>query len=90
MPKSNKRGFARIVAATVYSWQGFTATFRYEEAFRQEVLLLIFATPLALWKFDRGITEAGALAMGFVGGSTGETSNRPPTRSRPVTLTPSV
>jgi len=37
--------------------------------------VLTSATPLALWKFDRGITEAGALAMGFVGGSTGETSS---------------
>jgi len=37
--------------------------------------VLTSATPLALWKFDRGLTEAGALAMGFVGGSTGETSS---------------
>jgi electron transport complex protein RnfD len=32
------------------------------------------ATPLALWKFDRELTEAGDLAMGFVGGSVGEAS----------------
>ena len=31
------------------------------------------ATPLALWKFDREPTEWGDLALGFVGGSTGET-----------------
>ena len=33
------------------------------------------ATPLSQWKFDRELTEAGDLAMGFIGGSTGETSS---------------
>ncbi|MGI9589889.1 MAG: RnfABCDGE type electron transport complex subunit D [Myxococcota bacterium] len=33
------------------------------------------ATPLALWKFDRELTEWGELALGFIGGSTGETSS---------------
>lgn len=33
------------------------------------------ATPLALWKFDRVLTDAGELAMGFVSGSAGETSS---------------
>jgi electron transport complex protein RnfD len=33
------------------------------------------ATPLALWKFDRQLTEVGDLAVGFIGGSTGETSS---------------
>lgn len=32
------------------------------------------ATPLAAWKFGRQATEAADLALGFVGGSTGETS----------------
>lgn len=32
------------------------------------------ATPLALWKFDRQLTEAADLALGFVSGSAGETS----------------
>jgi len=31
------------------------------------------ATPLALWKFDRQATEWGDMALGFIGGSTGET-----------------
>jgi electron transport complex protein RnfD len=31
-------------------------------------------TPLALWKFDHELAQAGDLAMGFVGGSVGETS----------------
>jgi len=33
------------------------------------------ATPLSQWKFDGEMTAAGDLAMGFVGGSTGETSS---------------
>jgi electron transport complex protein RnfD len=32
------------------------------------------ATPLALWKFERVATDAGALAFGFTSGSTGEAS----------------
>ncbi len=32
------------------------------------------ATPLSLWKFGHQATEARELALGFVGGSTGETS----------------
>lgn len=32
------------------------------------------ATPLSLWKFDGQLTEVGDLALGFIGGSTGETS----------------
>jgi electron transport complex protein RnfD len=33
------------------------------------------ATPLALWKFDRVLTNTGDLALGFTSGSTGETSS---------------
>ena len=32
------------------------------------------ATPLALWKFERQLSETGDLAFGVVAGSTGETS----------------
>lgn len=31
------------------------------------------ATPLALWKFDGTLTDSGNLALGLIGGSTGET-----------------
>ncbi len=33
------------------------------------------ATPLALWKFDHQLTAAGDMALGYIGGSTGETSS---------------
>jgi electron transport complex protein RnfD len=35
---------------------------------------LTTATPLALWKFEGQASDVGHLALGFVGGSTGETS----------------
>jgi electron transport complex protein RnfD len=33
------------------------------------------ATPLSQFKFDHQLTEVGDLALGFIGGSTGETSS---------------
>jgi len=33
------------------------------------------ATPLSQWKFDHALTETGDLALGLIGGSTGETSS---------------
>ena len=46
---SNNTGIKRLFNACIFSWQGFRAAFRYEEAFRQEVFALIIAIPLALW-----------------------------------------
>ncbi|MBP6725335.1 MAG: diacylglycerol kinase, partial [Halioglobus sp.] len=45
--KPGKTGISRIVDATMYSWRGFRAAFRYESAFRQELALALFALPLA-------------------------------------------
>ncbi len=47
--KNGKTGMARLVSATVYSWQGFVAAYRHEEAFRQELWLAIAGTGLAFW-----------------------------------------
>ena len=44
--KSNKRGLARIVAALFYSFDGIRSSFKYEEAFRQEVYLFILLLPV--------------------------------------------
>lgn len=49
MPKSNRRGIGRLVAATGFSAAGFRAAWRGEEAFRQEVVLAIALVPAALW-----------------------------------------
>ena len=45
--KPGKKGLARIIAATRYSWQGLVAAWNNEAAFRQEVVLIILLMPLA-------------------------------------------
>jgi diacylglycerol kinase (ATP) len=49
MAGQNLTGLARITAAFFHSMRGFKATWQHEEAFRQEVYLIIVATPLGLW-----------------------------------------
>lgn len=49
MPKSDRRGLGRLVAATAFSAAGFRAAWRSEEAFRQEVVLAVVLAPAALW-----------------------------------------
>ncbi len=64
MAGQNLKGLARINAAFFNSLKGFKATWRHEEAFRQEVLLLIFAAPLGLWLGKTGVEKA--LLLGSV------------------------
>ncbi len=47
-PYKGKRGLARIWAALFHSLDGFSAAFRHEDAFRQEVVLALVLIPLAL------------------------------------------
>lgn len=49
MPKSDKRGLRRLIAATACSASGFRAAWRHEEAFRQEVALALVLAPVAMW-----------------------------------------
>ena len=49
MANQNAKGLKRIVNAFFFSLAGFKATWSHEEAFRQEVLLLIATAPLAVW-----------------------------------------
>lgn len=49
MPKPGKTGLGRIVDAFGYSMRGFAAAWRFEAAFRQEVLLALILMPLAFW-----------------------------------------
>ena len=44
-----RTGLARILHATGYSLAGLRAAYTGESAFRQEVWLLVIATPLAFW-----------------------------------------
>lgn len=58
MAGQNLSGFSRIYAAFFHSMRGFKATWLHEEAFRQEVYLLIVAGPLGLWLGETGIEKA--------------------------------
>jgi diacylglycerol kinase (ATP) len=56
MPKSDKRGFARIGAAAMFSIAGLRAALRHEEAFRQEAAAALLLLPAAFW-VGRGALE---------------------------------
>lgn len=46
-PYKGKTGIKRLLNAFGYSFSGFRAAFRHEDAFRQEVFLAIVLVPLA-------------------------------------------
>ncbi|MEJ6007151.1 diacylglycerol kinase [Paucibacter sp. AS339] len=48
-PYKGRTGLDRILRATGYSIAGLRAAYTGESAFRQEIWLLIVATPLAFW-----------------------------------------
>ncbi|UNM96866.1 diacylglycerol kinase [Ignatzschineria rhizosphaerae] len=58
MNKPGKKGFARIIAATGYSWQGLKAAYRNEAAIRQELLAGIVVIPLAIYLAKTGVELA--------------------------------
>jgi diacylglycerol kinase (ATP) len=61
-PFKGKTGLTRILNAAGYSWAGLRAAFRHEDAFRQEVFLLVLLVPLALYLGDNGIERALMIA----------------------------
>ncbi len=62
MAGQNAKGLKRIVNAFFFSIAGFKAIWQHEEAFRQEVLLLIVAVPIALWITDNRIEQVLLIA----------------------------
>ncbi len=58
MAGSGNTGVTRLIKAMGFTWLGLKAAFKHEEAFRQEVLLLIISTPLAFWFGDNGVEIA--------------------------------
>jgi diacylglycerol kinase (ATP) len=56
-PKNN-RGLRRLINAARWSMKGFRSTFRNEEAFRQELLLLVILAPLGYWLGQTGVERA--------------------------------
>jgi len=49
MGKPGNTGIRRVIRATRYSAQGLAHAWRYEAAFRQEVVLSLLLFPAALW-----------------------------------------
>ncbi|VAW47015.1 Diacylglycerol kinase [hydrothermal vent metagenome] len=47
--KSPHTGLSRIWYAVGYSWKGVKASWQHEVAFRQELVLCVVLTPVALW-----------------------------------------
>lgn len=51
----NEKGLKRFVNAIFFSFAGFKAAWKHEEAFRQEVLAFILAVPLAIWLGENNV-----------------------------------
>ncbi len=47
-----------MLDATHYSLAGLAAAARHEDAFRQELILVVLLTPLAFWLGDTGVERA--------------------------------
>ena len=58
MAGSGNTGITRWKKALGFTWLGLKATYKHEEAFRQEVLLLLVAVPLAIWLGETGIEKS--------------------------------
>lgn len=66
MAYSGNKGMTRVIKALGYSWKGLRATFKHEEAFRQELIAVALLLPLAIYIADNGIEAAllvGSLFM---------------------------
>ena len=52
-----KKGVARLISATVYSVNGLKAAFKYEEAFRLEIIVFCVLAPIAFWLGDSNVDK---------------------------------
>jgi diacylglycerol kinase (ATP) len=57
-PHKGRTGLRRVLNATHYSLAGLAAAAKHEDAFRQELILVVLLTPLALWLGDTGVERA--------------------------------
>jgi diacylglycerol kinase (ATP) len=57
-PFKGKTGLQRVLNATRYSFEGFAAAARHEDAFRQELMLAVVLVPLGLWLGNDGAERA--------------------------------
>lgn len=54
--KPPTKGMLRCFSTMLYSIKGLKAAWKYEESFRQEVMIFVITTPLALY-FGQNLTE---------------------------------
>jgi diacylglycerol kinase (ATP) len=57
-PYKGKTGIKRLINAFKYSVAGTLAAFKHEDAFRQEVILAIILTPVALYYGETPVDQA--------------------------------
>ncbi len=57
-PYKGKTGLRRLMNAFSYSIAGTLAAFKHEDAFRQEVILAVVLTPVALYFGETAIDQA--------------------------------
>ena len=62
MPDQKPKGINRIIKATGFSFNGLSAAIKNEAAFRQELLLSIILTPVALWLGDSNMEKTVLIA----------------------------
>jgi len=65
MTKPGNQGLTRILNAAGYSAKGFRAAWTYESAFRQEVVLTLALTPLAVF-LGRDASEVSLLIASLI------------------------
>ncbi|MDH4124837.1 MAG: diacylglycerol kinase [Gammaproteobacteria bacterium] len=58
MGKPGNTGFKRLFNATLFSWQGYSAAWKNEAAFRQELALVVVLAPLAIWLGQTALERA--------------------------------
>ena len=58
MAKPDKTGIRRILRATKFSSQGLAQAWQHEAAFRQELVLVLLLTPVAIWLGQTALERA--------------------------------
>ena len=66
MGKPGNTGFSRLIKAAGFSVRGFSAAFRHEAAFRQELGFFVVMVPLAIWLGESGIEIAILIGCLFI------------------------
>src|SRR5262245_34294564 len=65
-PHKGKTGLRRVLNAAGYSLEGLAAAARHEGAFRQELMIFIVATPVALYFGRTGLERALLIGVLFL------------------------